>query len=183
LRYSDHARHGIAFSSLLGKAGGLRKIITYVTENSAWQATAVYHVIAALGYRSNGGLESLKSLSAALADCAKHGADGDFPGFTYYSDTLAFFRCNLEDIVKNIELMAEEIGEDVIRIVQGFGMFRYDTPPTPASIGRALWGTGKLKDDLISLYNVFAWFCLEEVSHVWYRHLEDNPDYYAELSA
>jgi hypothetical protein len=68
-------------------------------------------------------------------------------------------------------------------MVQHFGVFRHDRPPAASDIGRALWGTGKLKDDLTSLYNVFAWFCLEEVSHIWHRYLEDNPAYYAELSA
>jgi hypothetical protein len=165
------------------KIKNIQGLITYVKENSAWQTAAIHHVITALGYRSTGGLESLKNLSANLADCAKHGADGGFPGFTYYSDTLSFFRRNREDIVKNLELMAEELGKDIIGMVQGFGVFRYGTPPTPAEVGRALWGTGSLKDDLTSLYNVFAWFCLEEISHVWYRYLEDNPAYYAELSA
>jgi hypothetical protein len=165
------------------KVKNIQGLISYVVENSSWQAATVSHAVTALGYRSNGGLESLKSLSANLADCAKHGADGGFPGFSYYSDTLSFFRRNWEDIAKNIELMAEEIGEDVISMVQGFGVFRYGTPPTAASIGQALWGTGKLKDGLTSLYNVFAWFCLEEISHVWYRYLEDNPGYYAGLSA
>jgi hypothetical protein len=165
------------------KIKDIQGLITYVGENSSWQTDTIHHVITALGYRSNGGLESLKNLSANLADCAKHGADGGFPGFTYYYDTLAFFRRNKEDIVKNLELLAGELGQDIISMIQGFGVFRHETPPTAAGIGQALWGTGKLKDDLTSLYNVFAWFCLEEVSHVWYRHLEDNPGYYAELSA
>jgi hypothetical protein len=157
------------------KIKDIQGLITYVEENSAWQTDTIHHVITALGYRSNGGLESLKNLSATLADCAKHGADGGFPGFTYYSDTLAFFRHNRQDIARNLELMAEELGDGIISMIQRFGVFRHETPPTPASIGKALWGTGKLKDDLTSLYNVFAWFCLEEISHVWYRYLEDNP--------
>jgi hypothetical protein len=161
----------------------IQSLISYVTENSAWQTTTIHHVITTLGYCGNGGLESLKSLSATLTDCAKHGADSGFPGFTYYSDTLSFFRNNRQDIVKNMELLAEELGEDIISMVQHFGVFRYIAPPTPANVGKALWGTGKLNDDLTSLYNVFAWFCLEEISHVWYRYLEDNPGYYAELSA
>jgi hypothetical protein len=161
----------------------IQGLITYVKENSAWQTVTIHHVIIALGYRSSGGLESLKNLSANLADCAKHGADGGFPGFTYYSDTLVFFRRNREDIVKNLELMATELGQDIIGMVQGFGVFRYGTPPTPAEVGKALWGTGTLQDDLTSLYNVFAWFALEEISRVWFRYLEDNPAYYAGLSA
>ena len=134
----------------------IQGLISYVAENSVWQSVTVHHVITALGYCGNGGLESLKSLSATLADCAKHGTDGGFPGFTYYSDTLVFFRHNRQDIVKNLELLTKELGEDIISMVQGFGVFRYDTPPTASSIGQALWGTGKLKDDLTSLYNVFA---------------------------
>jgi hypothetical protein len=158
-------------------------LIAYIGNNSAWSSSTIRNVITALGYRSNGGLESLKGLSGYLADCTKHGADGGFPGFTYYCDTLSFFQRNRQDIVKNLELTAEELGEDIISMVQGFGIFRYETPPPAIDIGRALWNTGALKDDLTSLYNVFAWFALEEISRVWFRYLEDNPVYYAELSA
>jgi hypothetical protein len=157
-----------------------QSLITYAKENSTWQASTIYHVITTLGCRSNGGL---KSLSSTLEDCAKYEADDSFPGFTYYSDTPSFFRRNRQDIVKNLELMAEELGEDSISMVQHFGVFRYGTPPTPANVGRALWGADQLNDDLTSLYNVFGWFCLEEISHIWYRYLEDNPGCYAELSA
>jgi hypothetical protein len=133
----------------------IQGLISYVTENSAWQTATIHHVITALGYRSNGSLESLKSLSANLTDCAKHGADGGFPGFTYYCDTLSFFRRNKQDIVKNLELLAEKLGEDIIGMVQHFGVFRHGRPPSASDIGRALWGTGKLKDDLTSLYNEY----------------------------
>jgi hypothetical protein len=165
------------------KITNVQGLMAYIGNNSAWSTVTIRNVITALGYRSNGGLESLKGLSGSLADCAKHGADGGFPGFIYYCDTLSFFRRNRQDIVKNLELTAEELGEDIISMVQGFGVFRYETPPTPAEVGRALWGAGTLKDDLTSLYNVFAWFALEEISRVWFRYLEDNPAYYAELSA
>jgi hypothetical protein len=165
------------------KITNVQGLIAYIGNNSAWSTVTIHHVITALGYRNNGGLESLKGISGCLADCAKRGADGGFPGFTYYCDTLSFFRKNRQDIIKNLELTAEELGEDIISMVQGFGVFRYETPPTPVEVGRALWGTGMLKDDLTSLYNVFAWFALEEISRVWFRYLEDNPAYYAELSA
>jgi hypothetical protein len=158
-------------------------LITHIGSNSNWSTVTIRNVITALEFRTNGGLESLKGLSGYLADCAKHGADGGFPGFIYYCDTLAFFRKNRQDIVKNLELTAKELGEDIIGMVRGFGVFRYETPPSPAEVGRALWGAGTLKDDLTSLYNVFSWFALEEISRVWFRYLEDNPAYYAELSA
>jgi hypothetical protein len=158
-------------------------LIAYIGNNSEWSTVTIRNVINALGFRSNGGLESLKGLSTNLADCSKHGADGGFPGFIYYCDTLSFFRRNRQDIVKNLELTAKELGEDIIGMVQGFGVFRYETPPSVNDIGRALWDTGTLKENLTSLYNVFAWFALEEISRVWFRYLEDNPAYYAELSA
>jgi hypothetical protein len=158
-------------------------LVTYVKNNSPWPAATIRKVITVLGYNPNAGRESLVELSGILADCAKHGADGGFPGFTYYDDTLAFFRRNRQDIAKNLELLAGELGEDIISMVQHFGVFRHGRHPSASDIGRALWGTGKLKDDLTALYNVFAWFCLEEVSRIWYRYLEDNPAYYAELSA
>jgi hypothetical protein len=68
-------------------------------------------------------------------------------------------------------------------MVQPFAVLRYSTPPTAMEAGRALWDSARLYDNLTTLYNVFAWFCLEEVPHVWYRYLEDNPDCYSELSA
>jgi hypothetical protein len=154
-------------------------LVRYISDNSHWSDVTIRNVITALGYRSNGGIEGLKRLSENLADCAKHGADIGFPGFTYYCDTLTFFRRNRLDIIKNLECMA---GENIIGMVQRFGVFQYDTPPSAGDIGRALRDMGKLQDDLTGLYNVFAWFCLKEVSHVWYRYLEDNPDYYAGLS-
>ncbi|MDR3130446.1 MAG: hypothetical protein LBU18_02770 [Treponema sp.] len=82
----------------------IQGLITYVKEHSAWQTDTSHHVITALDYRSNDGL---KSLSVTIADCTKHGADGGFPGFTYYSDTLAFFRRNRQDILNNLGLTEE----------------------------------------------------------------------------
>jgi hypothetical protein len=75
----------------IAKIKNIQGLISYVTENSSWQAATVHRVIIALGYRSTGGLESLKSLSSNLADCAKHGADSGFSGFTYIFRHPCFF--------------------------------------------------------------------------------------------
>jgi hypothetical protein len=116
--------------------------------NSSWSEETIQNVVIRLGYDPSGeSTENLKALSANLADCAKHGADSGFPGFSYYGDTLTFFQQNRQDIIKNLELTAEELGEDTISMVRHFGVFRYDTPPSTACIGRAIWGTGKLQDD------------------------------------
>jgi hypothetical protein len=162
----------------------IQGLVRYIKNNSSWSAATIQNVINSLGYNpADDRPESLKELSGNLADCSKHGADGGFSGFCYHSETIAFFLHNRRDIIKNLELMAEELGEDIIKMVQGFGVFRCSTPLTAGEVGKALWDTGKLQDKLTALYNVFSWFCLEEISHTWYRYFEDNPAYYAELTA
>jgi hypothetical protein len=161
----------------------IQGFIAYVKDNSAWQAATIRNVIHALGYTAAGGMESLKNLSGQLVNVAQHGADGGFPGFIYYSDTIRFFQRNRKDIVNNIEQTASELDEDVIQFVQSFGVYRNTTPPTPGEVGRALWDSAHLDDELTSLYNVFSWYALEEIANVWSRYLENNHSYYAELSA
>jgi hypothetical protein len=68
-------------------------------------------------------------------------------------------------------------------MVQSFGVFHYSDKPTPSEIGKALWDSRKTHSDLTSLYNVFSWYALEEVSRTWYRYLEENPGYRSELAA
>ncbi|GHV93104.1 hypothetical protein AGMMS50268_36070 [Spirochaetia bacterium] len=162
----------------------IQDLTSYIKNNSSWSEATIQNVFISLGYSpKDQRRESFRELSGNLVDCSKHGADGGFSGFYYHSETIAFFVHNRRDIIKNLELLAEELGEDIIKMVQGFGVFRYTTPPTAGEVGKALWDTGKVQENLTELYNVFSWFCLEEVSHVWYRYLEDNPGYHAELTA
>jgi hypothetical protein len=165
------------------KINTISGFIACVKENSSWQTATIRNVIQTLGYNTQGGIESLKDLSSQLVTCAKHGADGGFPGFTYYLDTIHFFKQNRKDIVTNIGQTAAEMGMDIIKLVQSFGVFRYSTPPTSGEVGKALWDSAHIHDELTMLYNVFAWYALEEISNIWYRYLGDNPEYYAELSA
>jgi hypothetical protein len=161
----------------------IRGFIAYVQNNSTWQAATIRAVIHALGYTAAGGAQSLKELSGTLADAARYGAASGFSGFTYYSETIAFFHCNRRDILYNMEHTAAEMGEDLIKMVQSFGAFRDERPPTSGEIGAALWDSAYLHKKYYGLYNVFAWYALEEVANIWYRYLEENPAYLAELSA
>jgi hypothetical protein len=68
-------------------------------------------------------------------------------------------------------------------MVKNFGIFRKQETPTSGEIGRAIWDTQFLHDDLTNLYNVFSWFCLEEIANFWYNNLENNRQFYASLSA
>jgi hypothetical protein len=74
-----------------------------------------------------------------------------------------------------MEQTAAEMGTDIISMVQSFGVFRNSGKPAPSEIGKALWDGSQSYPELASLYNVFAWYALEEVSRTWYRYLEENP--------
>jgi hypothetical protein len=134
----------------------IQDFIACVKNNSTWQISTIRNVIQALGYNTQGGIESLKELSSQLVTCAKHGADSGFPGFTYYSDTIRFFKQNHKDIVNNIGHTAAETGMDIIKLLQSFGVFRYSTPPTSGEVGKALWDSTHIHNELTTLYNVFA---------------------------
>ncbi|MDR1148138.1 MAG: hypothetical protein LBK66_05850 [Spirochaetaceae bacterium] len=157
-------------------------LINFVSENSTWSPVTVSNAVSALGYRKNGALESLKRLSSCLVDCAKHGAACGIHGFTMYHETVKFFQENRRDIVRNIELAAKIIGKDDALMIQGFGVYRGQRPPSVSDISRALRDMAKTHGDLTDLYNVFSWFCLEDISNIWYRYLDNNYPFYASLT-
>ena len=159
------------------------KLRDYVSRNSSFPVQTVNNVIEALGYPLTGSGETFKELSADLVNCAENGANIGISGFIYYSETISFFKKNRTAITSHIERTAEEFGTDIFEMVQCFGVFRNSEKPTPSEIGKALWDKSKTYPELTALYNVFAWYALEEVSRAWYRYLDDNPGYKAELAA
>ena len=154
----------------------------YLHSHSGFVDKTVNNVIKTLGFPLNGSKSMLSELSTQLENCAEYGADIGISGFIYYNETSSFYRKNKHDIVSHMENTAAEFGTDIISMVQGFGVFRNSEKPTPSKIGKALYGNSN-NQELTSLYNVFAWYALEEISRTWYRYLEDNPAYHAELSA
>lgn len=56
--------------------------------------------------------------------------------------------------------MARELGEDLIGMVQNFNAIKGDY--TQSEIAKALYG--KYNDEYTNVYNVMAWFALEEVA-------------------
>jgi len=159
---------------------GLR---SYLYKNSNFTEKTVNIVIKALGYPLQGSWSVFNELSTQLENCAEHGANIGIPGLTYYFETHPFFINNRQDIVNHMEHTAEEMGTDIISMVQNFGVFRNSEKPTISEVGRALWERSQQNGELTSLYNVFAWYALEEVSRTWYRYLEENPALRAELAA
>jgi hypothetical protein len=161
----------------------IQGLVSYLTNNSAFSSLTIHAVITALGYNpSHSTKKDFTELSRELTEVSEHGADCGWSGFTYYSDTIAFYKKHRTDIVRHMEQTAAEFGTDIISMVQGFGVFRNSDKPTPSEVGRALWN-GKTEDELTNLYNVFSWYALEEVARTWYRYLEDHPSYRLTLSA
>jgi hypothetical protein len=107
-------------------------------------------------------------------DAANHGADSGFVGFTYYSDTVEFFKKNRKLIVESVNQMANELGESPAEMVINFGCLagrikderekRKAIEEYRPSAYRCL-GDGRLTDDDINVANALAWFALEEVGN------------------
>jgi hypothetical protein len=161
----------------------IQGLVGYLTNNSSFTDKTIHAVIIALGYHtSHSTKKDFMELSRELKEISEHGADCGWSGFTYYSDTIAFYKKHRQDIVSHMEQTAAEMGTDIISMVQSFGVYRNTEKPTPSEVGRALWNN-KIEGGLTTLYNVFSWYALEEVARTWYRYLEDNPSYRVALSA
>ncbi len=104
-----------------------------------------------------------------LADICAHGVDGGFHGFIYTRDTVAFFEANRAEIVKLAEDMADDLGENVIEMIAGFGCLagRGDAKARkeflPAA-GRCIYGNGSVAKDDSDVANALAWFACGEVA-------------------
>lgn len=111
-----------------------------------------------------------------LPDLMNHGASGGFPGITYYSDTVAFFKRHRADICGMVERMAEDMGENPADMVAGFnclaGREAYCLPDHERrrklaeylpSVSRCLYG-GRLTEDDTHVANALCWFACEEVA-------------------
>jgi hypothetical protein len=155
------------------KATNIFALRHFLYQHSGFQNTTVNNVIKALGFPLRGSGDVFNKLSTEFENCAENGANCGFCGFISSSETIAFFMANRKDIVSHMEQTAADFGTDIISMVQGFGVFRNCDKPKPSEIAQALWGN-KRNPDLAELYNVFAWYALEEVSQTWYRYLEEN---------
>lgn len=124
-----------------------------------------------------------------IIDAGAHGADAGWPGFTYTSDTVAFFKANRADIQKLVQERADDLGETPLEMVAGFRCLggtdanlarlrsgndrdgRHALAEYYPSVSKCLYG-GRLNDDDHNVANALAWFALEEVG----RWLESNRE-------
>lgn len=145
-----------------------------VSERSGISEKLVRAVLRQLG----GGSEAWDS----LRDVCRGGADAGFCGFTYYTDTVGFFKRYRREIVALAEQQADELGENVSDMVAGFGCVAGYASPNDydyrgnmsrerrqalrehlPSVNRCLYG-GRLTDEDVLVANALAWFALEEVA-------------------
>ena len=102
----------------------------------------------------------------SIEDIYNHGADGGYPGITYYHDTIAFYRRNRADIIELAHRMAEDLGEDMLSMIPGFNCLKQDNPQykreTLDEIGRTIYG--RMNSDDTQVANALCWFACEEVA-------------------
>ena len=104
-----------------------------------------------------GGIQSFKE---SAPDIANYGIDGGFHGFVYYSDTVTFWRKNKDAITKELNDMADSLGENPLDMIKGFRCLNAEY--SADEIGQALYG--RYNSDLDIIYNALAWFAAEEVA-------------------
>ena len=105
------------------------------------------------------GIDSVQNVNS-------HGIDGGFGGFVYYTDTHAFAMRYRKMIVRMLEESADQLGEDVVKMVSGFGVFR--NSPMDNDDRKELYkylGGGRNEQSAIT--NVMAWFAAEEVCRMF----------------
>lgn len=101
-----------------------------------------------------------------IEDINRHGISGGYSGFTYYYDTHKFAMRNRRQIVELLEEMAGSLGEDVVKMVSQFGVFRNSS--MDADDKKDLYkylGGGRPEQGGIT--NVMAWFAAEEVCRMF----------------
>ena len=93
------------------------------------------------------------------------GADGGWNGFTWYSDTTAFFRRNRKAILELAEQMADDCGDSgMLAMIAGFNCLR-QYKFSQDDIAKALYMSKG--DDVTTIQNAMAWFALEEVARAY----------------
>jgi hypothetical protein len=89
----------------------------------------------------------------AIKEAGQYGASAGWPGFTYYTDTVAFYDENANLIDKLLQESADSMGYTVLELMASFG------------------GAEHVHDE-DTRKNLLAWFALEEAG----RYLESKTE-------
>ena len=122
-------------------------------------------------------LGAVDSYNTAHLDNVRNGSDG-YGGFIYYNETAKFWKDNKDCIKENMHELAEDLGEDLITMIKGFGNFKDDESVTYDVIGKALYAPFD-ENESRYIYDTFAKYALEEVANRfqdwWYE--QDESDF------
>jgi hypothetical protein len=96
------------------------------------------------------------------AEDIQRAADAGWTGFTWYHDTVAFYRRHRDAILELAEQMADDVGgHGMLSMISGFNCL-IDCKFSDTEIAKALY-TSK-GDHVDAIQNAMAWFALEEVA-------------------
>lgn len=133
----------------------------FLKEQNAELAAVAKVVISQLGGYWPDSLNDLDNVAAS-----PYGAAAGFSGFVYYTETVAFWRKHRAKITRLMAYQAEAIGYvNTLDMVMSFNSVKKSDEFTADDIARALYG--RFDDDLTYIYNIFAWYALEEVAYFW----------------
>lgn len=133
----------------------------FLKEQNAEIAAVAKVVISQLGGYWPDSLNDLDNVAASPC-----GAAGGFSGFVYYTETVAFWRKHRAKITRLMAYQPEAIGyANTLDMVANFNSVRNAAEFTADEIARALYG--RFDDNLTYIYNIFAWYALEEVAYFW----------------
>lgn len=121
------------------------------------RAKELHPLASAVLRQLGGGREAIES----ARDAARHGADGGFHGFIWYTETQAFTKRNRAAIREQIEEDAESFGTTAIELVRSFRCLNGDA--TERDVAAALYGGSGDPDGVMLVENALAWYALESV--------------------
>lgn len=110
--------------------------------------------------KQSGGWEAFKESAHGMA----YSIDGGFHGFIYYAETVAFFKRNRSAILEHAEQVADNMGEDMITMIQNFGCLRNDKLRASEILKALYQGKG---EDSTTILNCMTWFAGEEVARAY----------------
>lgn len=107
--------------------------------------------------RQMGGWESFKE---SALDITRHGIDGGFHGFLYYSETIPFAKRNRKAILQMATEQADDLGMGLVEMIKGFNCLK---GATETEIVEGLAGV----TDETQVPNGLAWYAGEEVARAY----------------
>ena len=114
-----------------------------------------------------------KTNRETLLDVAAHGANAGFAGWTYYSETVAFFEANRGLILERLKADADECELDPLGMVTGFGCLK-SYKIGSFEIAEAIFGESEEWCNVVK--NALAWYALECVAHEVANEAEEGGE-------